>query len=269
MRSRTLWMLLGCGLLLAAALPAAADAPRVVICNAMVAGIVGTPGDDILYGDGGPDVIAGLGGNDEIFGGGGNDSICGGAGNDHLLGEDGVDYLYGGAGRDLLNGGDAADLIYGGPGNDELIASGGDDVFDGEGGVDLVAFDMIGHGVHASLLQNLVVPLAGPNPAEFVVQTIYAENLRGTGYHDILPGHLGAQPAGWLVRPGRAGRPAGQRCAARRPGTGHWRNGGDGDDRVVGGPGNDSLWGDNGFDTVIGGGGTDTCGGEVVSTCEA
>ena len=60
-------------------------------CNGLVPTIIGTPGNDLLFGRNGADVIMGLGGDDIIIGGNGADVICGGAGNDRLLGNNGND----------------------------------------------------------------------------------------------------------------------------------------------------------------------------------
>lgn len=78
-------------------------------CGGEFATIIGTPGDDVIFGDEvelpPDDVIHGLGGNDTIRGGGGDDRICGGDGNDSLFGEDGDDALDGGTGFDSCDGG--------------------------------------------------------------------------------------------------------------------------------------------------------------------
>lgn len=89
-------------------------------CHGLVPTIVGTEGDDVIYGGNGVDVIMGLGGNDVIYGGNGADIICGGAGDDVLHGDNGDDILYGGFGDDVLHGGRGADTLIGGPGTDDL-----------------------------------------------------------------------------------------------------------------------------------------------------
>ncbi|MBA3653472.1 MAG: hypothetical protein H0W70_04690 [Actinobacteria bacterium] len=98
-------------------------------CDGRVATIIGTSGDDSIYGTPGPDVIVGLGGNDDVYGQGGDDVICGGTGldniyagdgNDRAFGEAGADTLYGQAGNDFLSGGSENDYLYGGDGDDTL-----------------------------------------------------------------------------------------------------------------------------------------------------
>jgi len=114
-------------------------------CSGLLATVIGTDGNDILWGTPGDDVIVGLGGNDVIHGLGGNDAICGGDGNDVLNGGDGNDILLGGAGNDVLNagsgnntmdGGDGNDVLNGGDGNDTLVGGAGNDALHAGGGND-------------------------------------------------------------------------------------------------------------------------------------
>lgn len=86
-----------------------------VMCDGLIAGIVGSAASETLTGTPGLDVIHGLGGNDRIDGKGGNDVICGGAGNDDLRGNGGADTLIGEGGRDRLQGGTGQDVCDGGP----------------------------------------------------------------------------------------------------------------------------------------------------------
>ncbi len=120
---------------------------ELVSCGGFVATIVGTPGDDQLYGTPGPDVIVGLGGDDEIDGKGGNDIICGGEGDDMLKGRDGDDKLlgqegndrhYGGDGNDTIIGGPGVDVVYGGNGDDWIAGGEGDDRLRGQAGNDIL-----------------------------------------------------------------------------------------------------------------------------------
>jgi hypothetical protein len=92
---------------------------QVVMCQGLVATIVGTNGNNILTGTGADDVIAGLEGNDVIEGNGGRDTICGGEGADTLRGNGNDDVLNGGPGNDTLRGGDGRDLLDGGQGTDD------------------------------------------------------------------------------------------------------------------------------------------------------
>jgi hypothetical protein len=99
-------------------------------CDGLTPTIVGTSGNDNMFGTPGNDVIVGGGGNDSISGLRGNDVICGGAGNDRLIGGDGDDRLFGEAGSDQL---------FGGPGNDTLNGGLNADQCFGEAGTDTAA----------------------------------------------------------------------------------------------------------------------------------
>ncbi len=116
--------------------------------------IVGTPGDDVIYGTNGTDVIVGgrgadqvhgLGGDDFICGEGGRDILTGGSGDDELLGGGGGDAIFGGSGDDFLNGGDQADQLHGGSGDDAMqgdaLLSSPNDACDGGDGIDTALSD--------------------------------------------------------------------------------------------------------------------------------
>ncbi len=106
-------------------------------CRGVPATIVGTAGNDYLWGTPNDDVIVGLGGNDVILGLGGDDLVCGGAGNDLLFGGRANDTLDGGAGKDLLLGGLDDDTLYGDEGRDFLFGMRGRDALDGGDARDL------------------------------------------------------------------------------------------------------------------------------------
>jgi Ca2+-binding RTX toxin-like protein len=91
--------------------------------------IGGQDGDDRIEGRGGNDTIGGEAGNDTLLGQEGDDTLLGEAGNDTLLGEEGGDILFGGEGNDTLDGGALQDNLHGGPGYDTLIGGGGPDTF--------------------------------------------------------------------------------------------------------------------------------------------
>ncbi|HCK65085.1 MAG TPA: hypothetical protein DHW49_02365 [Anaerolineae bacterium] len=116
-------------------------------CNGLPVTIVGTTGDDIIYGTNGADVIVGLGGNDVIYGGNGNDVICGGSGDDIIEGGNGNDTLIGGFGNDTLDGGNGNDSLTGNDGNDTLYGQNGNDVLSGDNGNDT----LVGHNGNDTL----------------------------------------------------------------------------------------------------------------------
>jgi hypothetical protein len=87
--------------------------------------IKGTPGDDVIVGDGhqnlilagkGDDLVCGRGNDDLVAGQAGEDALFGQGGHDVMLGNRGEDRLSGGAGKERLNGGDGFDRCDGGEG---------------------------------------------------------------------------------------------------------------------------------------------------------
>ncbi len=83
-------------------------------------------GDDIGNGGTGSDFVSGDSGEDLIVGGSGADILSGEGGNDTLSGDGGDDQVFGGAGNDLLSGGRGDDTLVGGAGNDTFKYSRGD-----------------------------------------------------------------------------------------------------------------------------------------------
>jgi len=109
-----------------------------LVCGGRVATIVGTAGDDTIFGTPENDVIVGRGGDDVIHGLGGDDVICGGDGNDFLAGEDGHDVLYAGDGDDWVEGGPGRDSIRGDDGDDRLDGGPDGDAVIGGPGIDRI-----------------------------------------------------------------------------------------------------------------------------------
>jgi Ca2+-binding RTX toxin-like protein len=119
-------------------LPAEDQVPQVNL-------LLGTEGDDDLFGTEDVDRIGGGAGDDWIFAAGGDDELRGGQGDDTLSGETGEDALFGRDGDDLLLGGaqsdglvgeNGNDVLLGGAEDDSLIGSAGDDVLAGQSGDD-------------------------------------------------------------------------------------------------------------------------------------
>ena len=150
--------------------------------------LVGTPGNDVLFGYGGSDTIDGRGGRDVIYGGLGNDRIAGGRGADKLFGGLGADRIIGGRGRDVLSGGPGSDVVDGGSGSDYLYGSRGHDVIDGRGGRDLayggLGDDRIQGGTGAD-------ELFGGAGADRIAGGRASDVLMGGYGHDILSGNSG------------------------------------------------------------------------------
>jgi Ca2+-binding RTX toxin-like protein len=116
--------------------------------------VTGSPGDDVLIGNGNDNILRGLGGNDFLQGGGGDDSLQGAAGIDTAdfsdsaggvnvdlaaqtaLG-DGTDTLSsienasGSSSADQLSGNGGPNSLQGLAGNDQIDGGGGSDVIDG------------------------------------------------------------------------------------------------------------------------------------------
>jgi Ca2+-binding RTX toxin-like protein len=180
----------------------------------------GTAYADALTGDAGHNVLEGLAAT-TLRGGPGNDTLWGGDGDDMLRGEAGDDELLGGAGNDLL---------FGGAGNDtagrwrrhrlgRLLDRQPGRGRDGEPGHR--------HGAERGRGQWHWAPL------------LNIENLRGTGYADVLTGDALDN-----VLDGGAGQDQ--------------LRGGAGQDTLLGGAGHDLLRGEAGHDVLMGGAGNDT-----------
>lgn len=97
---------------------------------------VGTPADDVIFGDVGLDILSGRDGADVIRGRAGPDTISGDGGPDRLFGQAGDDDIDGGNGKDVLRGNGGDDVLRGGAGPDKLAGGQGDDVLNGGAGRD-------------------------------------------------------------------------------------------------------------------------------------
>lgn len=187
------------------------------------------------------------------LGGPGDDSLMGGNGNDTLEGEDGNDTLIGKGGSDLL---------LGGAGNDRIIWNNGDgsDTIDGGSGED--AFEVNGS---ASEGDNFVLSatgstanLARQNLGVFNLSVTNVENavIRGQGGDDRLAvNNLSDTDIQFVRFDGDAGNDTLDSSNTETPID---SDGGDGNDLLVGGSGNDFFLGNAGDDTLVGGDGNDT-----------
>ena len=162
--------------------------------------VIGSQGDDTVTGDSLANTLRGEGGADSLSGGGGADVINGGALKDDS---------FGGAGDDtfLITGADFGDNVYGGADNDVLDLSGWTNA--------AVAFNINLQTQNYQQLPNL-------NGANGTYDLQGVENVRGTGFNDVITGDAFANI---LV-------------------------GGGGLDTMAGGGGDDSFYVDNAGDTV-------------------
>jgi predicted extracellular nuclease len=196
-------------------------------CNGLPATIVGTTGDDVIYGTNGADVIAGLGGNDIINGGNGNDVICGYAGDDTLNGGNGNDTLIGSFGNDTLSGSNGDDMLIDSAGNDVLDGGNGNDSLTGGDGIDEL-YGQNGNDVLDGGDGNDI--LSGGNGDDTLTGGSGNDTLTGSNGNDIMSGEAGHDTL----------------------------TGGNGNDTLTGGADDDTLIGENGNDTLTGGFGADS-----------
>ncbi|MEM9063304.1 MAG: hypothetical protein AAGD13_22825, partial [Pseudomonadota bacterium] len=189
--------------------------------------IDGQGGDDFLSGDAGDDLVAGGDGDDLVFGGGGNDTLAGDADDDFISAGAGSDLIYAGSGNDTVNGGDGNDTVTLEEGDDiYLIASVdpelgggsvGNDSVDGGIGNDLI--ELSGFDAGATIDLGLQRVISG---ATVLAQLASFENAIGSDSDDTLIGD------------GAANSLAGN----------------SGDDLLIGNDGADVLIGGSGFDRV-------------------
>lgn len=205
----------------------------------------GGAGDDVINGGVENDTIVGDDGNDTLNGDGGDDSIIGLDGNDTLNGGDGNDTLNGGRDDDRLDGGNGDDTLIGSVGDDLLVSSAGTDSYDGGGGTDTLSF------IEETRAVGIMVNLAAGNAADIgggnVESVSGVENVRGTGFADVLDGNGAAN-----TLTGLAGNDE-----LRGFGGNDVLDGGEGNDTLVGGDGDDTLMGGVGTNKLYGEGGAD------------
>ena len=181
---------------------------------ATVENVIGSPGNDVLTGDGQANGLQGASGNDTLAGGGGNDDLQGGPGvdtaafssavNASLLagsatgeGTDtlsAIENLTGSPAADDLTGDGAPNVIKGGAGNDSISGGLGTDTLDGEGDDDVLR----GGGGDDSMAGG-----TGVNTADYAASAgAMSIDLGGSASPSIGRGlrHVGQHPARDRVR---------------------------------------------------------------------
>ncbi len=201
--------------------------------------IVGTAGNDYLYGDSG---------NNTLDGGAGNDTLLGDTGSDTLIGGTGNDTLYGEAGSDTLAGGIGDDFLQGDTGNDTYLfnlGDGQDTIYDGDstaGNVDTIRF---GEGIAKG---NIIFSRSGNDLVLGINGTTDQVKIQNWGYGDYY--HIErvefADGTFWDAASLQT-----QVSAIPIVGT-------IGNDYLSGDAGNNTLDGGAGNDTLQGGAGNDT-----------
>ncbi|UYM07525.1 calcium-binding protein [Solicola gregarius] len=251
--------------------PAAPARAATTTCHGIRVTIVGTHSSDVIHGTPGRDVINGLRGNDTIYGGGGHDLLCGGSGADRLYGGAANDRLYGQL--DQLRGAQEdgveriGDTLRGGSGSDHL--DGGTDARHADIVVnDIYTWDESAHGVRIDLRTGTA---RGEGVDTFtghkysVIGSPFGDVVQGTGRRDRISTGAGrddvyARGNDDFVDVDDIHRyPGGQADRA-------WGGLGDdqisargGEDRLGGGPGNDSIFASGtGNDVLTGGDGRDS-----------
>ncbi|MEJ5169259.1 MAG: calcium-binding protein, partial [Arcobacteraceae bacterium] len=114
--------------------------------------VIGTGGDDSLYGSSYANIFVGGAGNDYIDGREGADTIYGTSGNNKLFGSAGDDTVYGGTGNDTLSGGADNDILDGTlGGNNTYIGGTGNDTITGGAGIDTLYYAASESGITVTL----------------------------------------------------------------------------------------------------------------------
>lgn len=252
--------------------------------------LIGTAGDDTLFGAGGNDWCRGESGNDLLLGGEGNDYLQGGVGNNTLVGGDGDDFcsgpqgnqlLQGGAGNDQLTGQEGDDTLEGGSGDDRLYPGAGTNVirFGPGDGLDSIYANngnnqlQFAAGIEAAsvlvtrVIDGLLISVSGYTQGVFVVG--FFLEPRASQQADARYSIHFADGTLWdhqrlldLAMQGGAGadflRGSHAADVLRGEAGNDTLEGHGGDDVLLAGPGDDLLVGGEGADRLEGGPGNDT-----------
>ena len=238
-------------------------------------------------------VVVGSPGDDRLFGSGRSDSFEGGGGTDLIKGRGGDDFLTAAPGPSVLSGGAGADRFYGGEGNVGRGGRGDDTVvcdpldqygrrsFDGGSGRDSVevgraeAVISLAEGTamcsftYESMPPSTIVTEITLSAVEDVdAREAASLSFLGTGGPNEV---IGSQRGDDIQTRGGADTidaRSGKDDVASGAGADHVL-GGNSDDTIHGGAGDDVLDGQDGADSIDGGGGRDSCSGETETNCES
>ena len=230
----------------ASTLTGSSNADYIVVTGAADATIGGAEGDDTIVGGDGNDVIAGGSGNDSLDGGvgvntadyrgdiagvtvdlGAGNATDGWGGNDSLvnfqniIGSDFADSLVGDSGDNSIAGGAGDDTLLGADGSDTLSGGAGSDSLDGGAGVNTADYSGDPGAVSVDLSAGTATD--GFSGADSLANI---QNVVGSAYDDLLKGDA----------------------------VDNSIFGGDGNDTLIGAPGNYTIGGD----TLDGGAGINT-----------
>ncbi|MEL7099718.1 MAG: Hint domain-containing protein [Pseudomonadota bacterium] len=214
----------------------------------------------------GNDTLLGGDGADTIYGGGGDDLIEGGDGDDVLRTGLGDDTVYGGAGHDTITNSDGDDSLDGGSGDDSIVATGGEDTLRGgtgddtmKGGEDADTFiieddfgnDVITGGEGTTDSTDVDYDTIDLSALSGAVTLTWTGDEAGTitdGVHTITFSEIEAVIA----------TEQDDLIDASDDTAGVDIDAGGGNDKIVGGGGDDTIDGGAGNDAILGGGGDDT-----------
>lgn len=196
-------------------------------------------GIEVLAGSAFADSLRGDAGNNQIYGGGGNDVLFGRDGDDALIGGAGGDQLIGGSGRDWLYGEAGDDAFYAGPASEYLASGSGRNYLNGGDGFDFVFYSDLGRGVYVNLDNELNAFYVDLHTGDLYSEI---EGVVGSRFNDVL---ISRARGSWMY-----GLDGDDLIDAGGVGPGVHFFGGDGNDTLQGGWGDDWLYGDAGNDII-------------------
>jgi Ca2+-binding RTX toxin-like protein len=280
-----------------------ADIFLLTVAEAVGPDIVGTPGNDTLFGTFRRETMIGLAGHDLFFGSAGADRIDGGAGFDTVTysnsasavfvdlaiglasGGDAagdqyiaVEGVTGSDFNDELTGSDDANELVGGFGNDTIAGGEGDDLLDGESGLDVLRGGEGNDSLFARALAggalDDVVDGGGGSDTLYLNRSSNGATLNlgsGSGNPTSIEHVVGSSSADTVIGNEQVNNLSGGLGNDTLSGVGgnDTLTGGSGHDGLYGGTGNDLLYGDSGDDRLQGGTGTNTLyGGTGIDTAD-